>query len=206
MFNWLKKLFKKMEPLNINICVDPGHGLSNSKPGVYDSGAVAGKLQLTEADIVLKWGLELEKQLRESGFNAIVTRDKKLTPCSLSSRVQKAKAFKSDLLISLHCNAANGKATGTETFFRFQRSKRIAERVNTNLVAVLGLKNRGIKNEAESARGKIFVLSYEQSILIELGFIDNPSDYSVITNEEKITKGCESIVKSLLSLYDTKSP
>jgi N-acetylmuramoyl-L-alanine amidase len=206
MFNWLKKLFKKMEPLNINICVDPGHGLSNSKPGVYDPGAVAGKLQLTEADIVLKWGLELEKQLRESGFNAIVTRDKKLTPCSLGSRVQKAKAFKSEVLISLHCNAATGKATGTETFFRSQRGKRIANVVNTNLVNVLGLKNRGIKHESESARGKIFVLSYEQSILIELGFIDNPTDYSVITNEEKIIKGCESIVQSLLFLYDTKNP
>ena len=68
---------------------------------------------------------------------------------------------------------------------------------------VLGLRNRGVKNEAETQHGRILVLSYEQSILVELGFIDNPSDYKVITDPLKITKGCESIVQSLKQYYDS---
>jgi N-acetylmuramoyl-L-alanine amidase len=61
----------------MKIAVDPGHGMSNATPGVFDPGAVAreGGVTLQEADIALRYGLALRDVLRARSIDVFMTRD-----------------------------------------------------------------------------------------------------------------------------------
>lgn len=94
----------------------------------------------------------------------------------LSKLVSRANAVKADLNISIHFNAANGKASGTETWIKANdnMAKNIAENVNKNIVA-LGFKNRGVKYSSG-----LYILNKMTSptILIECCFADNIDDFN----------------------------
>jgi N-acetylmuramoyl-L-alanine amidase len=55
--------------MKLTFCIDPGHGMSNRKPGVYDPGATVrvGSTEITEAGIVMDWANELKIQLEMLG-------------------------------------------------------------------------------------------------------------------------------------------
>jgi N-acetylmuramoyl-L-alanine amidase len=178
------------------ICIDAGHGLGNSKPGVYDPGACF--LLHQEAGIALKWACELERQLKELQIDVVMTRLNRTSAAPLRWRTQYAKEQKCDLFVSLHLNASDGKGHGTETFYRHTTSKIFAQRANDALVRVLGTKSRGVKTERESARKSIHVLSFEpDSILIELGFIDHDGDRAKLLDEDNVRLGCQALAKAL---------
>jgi N-acetylmuramoyl-L-alanine amidase len=63
--------------------------------------------------------------------------------------------LKPDFIISLHCNAFNESATGTEVLYyhRSTKGKLIAKILNDHLVNSLGLKDRGIKPKTSEDRG-----------------------------------------------------
>lgn len=50
--------------------------------------------------------------------------------------VEESNFWRSDLFVSIHCNAANGYARGTETFyFGSYEGKRLAECIQNQIVA-----------------------------------------------------------------------
>lgn len=86
-----------------------------------------------------------------------------------------------DLCIDIHFNAGASSATGTEVFvpdvstdFEYNIAKEMCNCISS----VLGIKNRGVKKESSSARGKLAMLSGFncQQILIEICFCTNSSD------------------------------
>jgi len=154
--------------------IDPGHGMSNRKSGRYDSGAVSNGV--TEAEIVMQWANELRDILRARKIAVVRTRVDAKDPCSISERARIAKRYNGTIMLSLHCNAANGTASGTETFYRGESNKAFATRLNQAVVTALGTKSRGVKTEGQSQHATLAVMSFQPCFLIELGFIDNAGD------------------------------
>jgi len=97
-------------------------------------------------------------------------------------------ALDPDFIVSLHCNAFNGSAGGTEVLY-YHRSvvgKFMAELLNTKLVNALGLNNRGIKPKTAEDRGGYLLVSTDAPCVIaEPFFIDNDSDLRKAMNKRK---------------------
>jgi N-acetylmuramoyl-L-alanine amidase len=94
--------------------------------------------------------------------------------------------------VSIHANSASKKdasgqcpsATGAEVYYyeTSSKGKNIAGNVQSELVSSLKLNNRGTKGTK-----KLYVLRNTKmpAILVELGFICNKNDFSVLSNKKK---------------------
>jgi len=177
------------------IILDPGHGLSNRKPGVFDPGAVSGDVR--EADIAMAWVNEIRAFLRCAGYKVIRTRYNNDDPAPVSERATIAKEFGGDIMLSIHCNAANGTANGTETFYRGEANRKKAEAINKAVVDALGTRDRGVKLEAASQHKRLAVMAFQPCLLVELGFIDHEGDRAKMLDPELRAKACEAIANAL---------
>ncbi len=110
-----------------------------------------------------------------------------------------------DFIISLHCNAFNESASGTEVLYyhRSTKGKIMAEILNGHLVSALGLKDRGVKPKTTEDRGGHLLRNTSAPCVIaEPFFIDNDSDLKVVDdNREGLIQayaaGIEAIAKAL---------
>lgn len=90
-------------------------------------------------------------------------------------------ALKPALVLSLHANAANKRATGSEIIWdgKRQASKRLAEIVLKHVVKSLGLKSRGVKPPYNGrGAGQLSGIT-APNVICEPFFIDNKSDYEL---------------------------
>ena len=92
-------------------------------------------------------------------------------------------AFNPDYVVSLHCNAFNKKASGSEVLFYHSSliGKDMASIYLNHLVDCLDLPNRGIKPKVEKDRGG-FQLKYIKApcIISEPFFIDNDTEFEFV--------------------------
>lgn len=154
-----------------SICIDPGHG--GSDPGACGNG-------LEEADIVLSVAGYLYTQLNNAGWTVYRTRTSNTT-VSLSSRTSYANSLGVDIFVSIHCNAYNGSAHGTETYCYSggsSTSYAIRNSINPEVVDALDTYNRGVK----TANFYVLVHTNMPAALAELAFIDNASDANKLGN------------------------
>jgi N-acetylmuramoyl-L-alanine amidase len=179
------------------IILDIGHGMGNKRAGVFDPGAVSNGIR--EADIALAWANEIRAILRARKTPVIRTRVDNLDPAPIGQRARIAKDYGGTIMLSLHCNAANGTASGTEMFYRGDSNKAFATRLNQAVVSALGTRNRGAKTEAQSQHKRLAVMSFQPCFLLEIGFIDNAGDRAKMINPEKRKVACMAIVNSLLA-------
>lgn len=167
--------------MSIKLCIDPGHGMSNRREGVYDPGAEDDGF--SEADIVLQWGLTGKWLCQQKGVTVFLTRDDDRDPDPVGSRDDRAEAAGCTHFLALHCNAANGLASGTETYYRDGPDKLWAHYVQMAALSAMKSKDRGLKTEDESQHSRLAVLDFDgPACLLEIGFIDN------IAEREKLLK------------------
>lgn len=177
------------------VCLDPGHGMSNRRAGAYDPGACAfGK---KEAEIAMDWVNELRVILQARGHKVVRTRINGSDPAPVGERAGIAEEYGCDIMLSIHCNAANGSANGTETFYRGEFNKELASKINAALCAALGTKSRGVKTESASQHSRLAVMSFQPCFLIELGFIDNAGDLEKMIDPVRRLAACEAIAELL---------
>jgi len=97
--------------------------------------------------------------------------------------------YEPDFIISLHCNAFNTEASGTETLYyhKSSNSEKMAELLNDKLVEALGLKNRGIKPKSVEDRGG-YLLKYTHApcVIAEPFFMDNEDDFMTANVNRKM--------------------
>ena len=172
--------------MSIKVYIDQGHNPVNPNAGAEGNG-------LREQDIVFEIGLRLAALLNESGnYEARLSRptaDTQLgtsTQTSLAARVGAANAWSADYFISLHCNASvNSEANGTEAlvYSASGRAYPLAEDILDGIADATGLRNRGVK-----LRPGLYVLrkTTMPAILIELGFISNPSDAALLSQNPQL--------------------
>jgi N-acetylmuramoyl-L-alanine amidase len=96
----------------------------------------------------------------------------------------------SDVCVDIHFNAGPPTATGVEviTADRFTREELgAATRMSVNCSKILGIRNRGVKTEKDTARKMIGILRNEKGInlLIEICFISNANDMKAYQSKKR---------------------
>lgn len=149
----------------------PSAGHHDNDPGAVYNG-------VKEADKTKEFRNLLSKYLSQKGHAHIMDKDAE-TNTQYQNRI---KPGSGSVLLDNHFNAsANINATGTEMIVANNASKEsiaMATELAEVTAAILGIKNRGVKTEKETARGKIGILNKGAGIavLAEICFISNTSD------------------------------
>lgn len=169
----------------MKIAINPGHTL-DGQPG---SGAVGIKSESLEnrkvGDLVIS-------MLKKLGHTVVDCRVDKASSQSayLKKCVNIANESKADMFVSIHFNALNTSAKGSEVYIYSDRSKVKTSAQNIlNEIVKLGFISRGVKSN-----DGLYVLSNTNmpALLIECCFIDNKTDMSIYNHEamaKAIVKG-----------------
>lgn len=184
----------------MKVAIDPGHGMSNRKNGIYDPGAThtENSFRYEEATIVLKYGLMLKDIFRAMGQEVFMTRDDPEDHAPVGKRAVNAKSAGCQVFISLHLNDFDDdSANGLEVLYRDIQDKALADKLQKELLFVTGFKDRKVKK-----RDDLAVLKFSGTVvLIELGFIANDSNREVLLNPQKREEICQAIAKTTISHF-----
>ncbi|MEI3650928.1 MAG: N-acetylmuramoyl-L-alanine amidase [Dolichospermum lemmermannii FEM_B0920] len=152
--------------------IDIGH---NCPP---DSGAEGIK---SENKLTMEVGNKVIAKLENLGHTVIACKPNSASTVnqSLGSRCEKANSNRVDIFVSIHFNAFNGQANGTEVFAISDAGKKVAQKVLDEIVK-LGFFNRGVKSGSH-----LYVLRRTNmpGILIECCFIDSAKDIQLYDGE-----------------------
>ena len=204
---WVKDTSKDKNTKR-SIFLDPGHGGS-------DSGAVSGGVR--EKDLTLSVYNKVSSKLASLGYTVLTSRnvDKDV---DLVDRADQANKANADMLLSIHFNAGGrGIARGIETYYyqatadrvpkinkenhnnpeRLERSRKLANKVQQNLLYQTGANDRGVKRASFTVLRETSI----PSILVELGFIDNPEERNKIKTNEYQERLANGIVDGIVEYY-----
>lgn len=173
------------------VVIDAGHG-------GYDLGAHSRVCE--EKDVCLKTAQVLKKYLLQKGYRVVMTRTRdEFVP--LKKRAQIANISKSQLLVSIHYNAAKSeRANGVEIYYydsaepwKAKRSKQLAQLALSRIISKTGAHSRGVKG------GNFCVIRETKmpSILVEGGFITNPQERGKICDAKYIDKIATALADSI---------
>ncbi|MET3696771.1 N-acetylmuramoyl-L-alanine amidase [Bacillus oleivorans] len=178
-----------------HIIVDPGHGYTD--PGATGFGT-------HEKDVVLDVATRVKGYIQQTPLQVSLTRESDRF-LSLAERVTFAKEQGGDIFVSIHTNAYNGEANGTETYYYkaaatnpyTSQSRALAIYIQNRVLEAWGLYDRGVKP------GNFHVLRENTmpAVLVELGFIDNTGDYQKISSPEERQKAAKAIFFGILDYY-----
>lgn len=154
----------------MKIYINPGHSVDGTDHGACCFG-------LREADIALRIGQRVESYLRAVGYTVKLGQfDQLQTICD------DANAWYADYFVSIHCNAFDGNAKGTETYCYRGASagRKLAESIHAQITSSLPITNRGVKEEG------FYVLANTDmpAVLVETAFIDNADDAELLRTRE----------------------
>lgn len=201
---------------SFDIVIDPGHGGS-------DRGAIRGRL--SEAEIVLAVGLELQKLLKDE--NSVETHMTRVADQGriLLERVKVAENLGADLFVSIHANSNPSRtAQGAEFYVREADRPQLAgieatRKPTSDVDAILmDLKSQGQlkqsllfskqlkaqwpeETKATIRRAPFYVVSKTSmpSVLIEVGFMTNPIELRKLNSEEYRKDLAQKIYKAIMS-------
>ena len=152
--------------------IDIGH---NCPP---DSGANGIK---SEDKLTMELGNKIIAKLESLGHTVIPCKPNSARTVnqSLGRRCEKANNNRVDFFVSIHFNAFNGQANGTEVFAISDAGRKVAQKVLDEIVK-LGFFNRGVKSGSH-----LYVLRRTNmpGILIEDCFIDSAKDMQLYDSE-----------------------
>ena len=198
---------------NFVIVLDPGHGGT-------DPGAIAGGIREDTVNFKLAYYAKQELEQYE-GVKVYLTR---YNDCpTIYDRVEVAKRYNADLLVSMHINSggggsANGAAIWvTQDTTKVQYYQKAAEAANKILanISYLGIKNNGVQTRSGQpdewynsgvVQDYYGIIRYAQrvemrSLLVEHCFIDNASDRNYISSDESIRRLAQADVNGIVEAY-----
>lgn len=165
----------------MRVYINPGHDLD------YDSGAVNPNSGLRECDVAAKIGEKVKAYLEAAGCECRLLQsdnlfydsqydDRRIPVCD------DANNWGADAFVSIHCNAANGQAQGTEVecYSHMSNGGNLAQCIQNQIVGALGTVNRGVKEMPG-----LIVLRHTDmpAVLVETAFIDNDDDAALLTDK-----------------------
>lgn len=183
----------------MTIVLDPGHGLV--KDNVLDSGAL-GYNDINENMLNYDITFKLKDKLEKKGAKVIVL-DTKENSYPLKKRGLEGKKNDADLYISIHNNSgASGKINATETYYYTPYSMDFAKNINESLSECYKDKIFG-NSDINYSRGhkyNDFTVTLEKtnpSILVEIGYIENPVSFDKLIREKYQEEIATSIVNGI---------
>ncbi|MGM0844122.1 MAG: SH3 domain-containing protein [Bacillota bacterium] len=150
------------------IIIDPGHG-------GRDSGAV-GYSGTYEKSLTLSTSQKLYDLLKNAGANVILTRNND-SYSSLNTRAALAHYHDSDAFISIHYDSiTDSSIKGYTAYYYHSYQKELSQTVLNNLAKTLSSRNRGVKH------GDYYIVreNKQPAVLLELGYLSNPSEEAMI--------------------------
>lgn len=193
------------------ILIDPGHG------GI-DPGAVS-KSGVLEKDINLQISLKLKDALEKKGFDVILTREEDKGLYSDVGRIRDKKnedlnnrckvklESKSHAFVSIHLNMfEQSKYYGAQVWYSKEgESGQFAHIVQRNLRE--DIKNNNNRKE-KCAKGAYKILRCHDdipSLLVECGFLSNPTEESKLKTNSYQEEIANSLAKSVEEFFRMKS-
>uniref|UniRef100_UPI0018765A93 N-acetylmuramoyl-L-alanine amidase n=1 Tax=Streptococcus suis TaxID=1307 RepID=UPI0018765A93 len=193
------------------VYIDPGHG-------GRDSGASYGGVH--EKNLALSVANKLRDNLVQRGINVLMTRDGDYDVDFKTERSRMTNESNADLFISIHFNATGAgvsNATGIETYWyqydpeyqpkinkemhnnptRLAESEILANKVQESLIKETGAVNRGVRRETFAVLRETAI----PAILVELGFMDNPSELQVIKQDSYHTRLAKALAQGVMNWY-----
>lgn len=151
------------------IAINPGHAPGGSP----DPGAVSPD-GTRESDITAAVGLLVSDYLQQLGHIApVIQSDDLVEICNT------ANSMNADLFVSIHCNAAyNPNANGAETYYANGSvdGEKLARMIQMEIINGIPVLNRGVKQ----AKFYVLVSTYMPAVLVELAFLSNRYDESIL--------------------------
>lgn len=148
------------------VFIDVGHG---QKPGGFDPGAVHAPTKTTEHSLNLVMAGALSDRLRARGVDVRVA-DEKLENYQAGTA---AKGF--DVLVSLHHNAAAGKAQYSLALYGTRGTtstdKALAELISARVAATLGIPDKGARGMSLAVLSGARAVGVPTAVLVEPYFI-----------------------------------
>ncbi|MFD1360055.1 N-acetylmuramoyl-L-alanine amidase family protein [Lentibacillus salinarum] len=170
------------------VVIDPGHGGK-------DNGATGASGQY-EKSFTLRLSKEVKKLLeQESGMEVFMTRtDDSFISQESRYRPKYANKLNADVYVSIHGNTfSNPSVSGTETFYYHNNSRQFARILQKHVVEATGFRDRGIKKK------DLFVVrdTNMPAALIEVGYLTNPENESVMRTDDFQSRVAASIVEGI---------
>lgn len=213
------------ERKTFTIVLDPGHG-------GHDPGA-RGPTGLREKDVTLDIARKVAEILFENTSDRIILTRSEDVFVRLQDRANIANENNADMFVSIHVNASPSRtATGVETFYQsisLVESSRILEKtggssydpsmtiesllrskmqkgsvdlaisIQDELVRELGVENRGVKE----AMFVVLKNSDVPAVLVEVGFISNPSEERKLRTQEYRDKIARAIASGIMKFRES---
>lgn len=171
----------------MKVFINPGHDTK------YDSGAVHtdanGNVDLRECDVAIEIGTAVKKYLEAAGCECYLMQSDNLAPTPAGRSdyddrqgltvTETANDWGADIFVSIHCNACNGSACGTEVecYDSDSNGGTLAKAIQNQLVTSLPVIDRGVKEMPG-----LIVLKHTDmpAVLVETAFIDNDADAELL--------------------------
>jgi len=169
------------------VIIDPGHG-GRQSGAVSISGTY-------EKDFNLAVSLKVQALLQQhEDIQTVITRQDD-TELSLQQRVEMAELNQADIFVSIHGNKfTTPDPNGIETLYSRIESKTLADMLHTHILPVTGLKDRGVKMVSLHVTRETTM----PAVLLELGFMSNPSDEAIMLTEDYQDRCAEAIVDGIV--------
>ena len=169
----------------ITIVIDAGHG-------GRDNGCCGTTTGVTEKEINLAIAKKLEKQLKDFGFNVVLTRTSddglynanatNFKTSDMEKRIEIIEKAKPDFVISIHQNSyPNAHEYGAQAFWQDgdEDSRHLAEAIQSCLVAQ-------IDNARDQANyGDYYILNQSpcSAVIVECGYLTNEAEEMLLQDE-----------------------
>lgn len=178
---------------NINSIVKPKIAIDMGHNARFDSGANGIRF---EDDLTKEVGTRVMNKLIELGYNVVPVnpinpQNTISTVDSLQQRTNIANVNEVNKYISIHFNAFNGAANGSEVYYSKSGSAPLAQNILNELVN-LGFVNRGIKDGSN-----LYVIKNTNSpaVLVECCFVDSKIDMQIYNADNTANAIVRGIIK-----------
>ncbi len=183
------------------VVLDAGHG-------GFDPGKV-GTAGTLEKDINLAIAQKVQKQLEDSGYTVIMTREADEALCTgneksrkltdMKNRVQRIEEAQPSIAVSIHQNSYSAGTKGAQVFYysTSEEGKRLANVMQETLKELLADGNRRVEKPNDS----YYMLRKVTCplVIVECGFLSNPDEEALLCDENYQGKMAAAICEGIES-------
>ena len=175
----------------LTIVLDPGHG-GNDR-------GTTGVRNTFEKSLTLKTAELLATKLKAAGATVHLTRESD-EYIALRKRVAISHQYEADAFLSIHYDSTTDMSiSGFTTYYTYSRQAELAQAITNGLDGTLSLRNRGAQP------GDYFVLreNRQNAVLIELGFLSNPSEERAVKSASFREQATHGIYNGILDYFNS---
>ncbi|OGY28127.1 MAG: hypothetical protein A2864_01945 [Candidatus Woykebacteria bacterium RIFCSPHIGHO2_01_FULL_39_12] len=176
------------EPIPGLVCIDPGHGGT-------DTGAV--NADLLEKNVNLKVAFFLQDRLKAGGYTATLTRTDDST-LSNADRYSHCNNERAEVLISIHHNGSSDPSVDYSlALYMTNEDVPLAQTVVDTVSAQLELPNKGVSKFASG----VLLKSKMPATISEGFFLTNSTEYNLIKNGTRLEDEADALFDAITAYF-----